>query len=253
MNLPHEKLELLRDFLRDSGHWIDSTDPISRHRAVMQAIWEQGLKLANGNPGEALALCLEAVKSGRQEGETEEQYHKRLKGIPSRAFGEPEPPLGEASLVDKPQHFFAAAQLAYTASLLGSPRRGELFGKAMGKAQEVRDYLSDKFSDWLGKEGPRHGGYDRQDIVAGDRGAEFGAALAAHISNPLIFPLLVRDLTITPSAVPISNFLYGLEDLPKRRSRPGDFPLSPTQWRHTRLLDEPITRLWPIRLLTEGQ
>lgn len=153
------QIEALREFLRQPENRVTKTDPVSRHHDAMKSIWEQGLKLAEGDPKQALEICEEAVRSSQQPGESRQQYIRRLDGIPSHAFGIVPPYAG----VDKPQHFFATAYQAYIA--------GESWGKTAGRAYEIKDLISDKLF------GGGHGGYDRGDIAADDRGAKFGAAL----------------------------------------------------------------------------
>jgi hypothetical protein len=170
----------------------------------MSAIWEQGLKLANGASYQALRICTESVNSSRSSGESESEYKARLDGIPAHVFGTSEPNAG----VDKPQHFYAAASLAYEASMGSmdydpvtgwSPPMtgvGEFYAEIAGRIYEVKDWIKGLIS--------RTGGYDEGDIFADDRGAGFGEALAGRLTD-------LSRTDLSPSRVEISDHLYGID------------------------------------------
>lgn len=182
----------LRKFLRAPENRVAASDPPERHYEALERIWAQSLRLADGDRQQALIFATEAVRSTQQPGESRAEYLARLGGIPSRAFGSEPPYAGE----DKPQHFFAAAAEAYAAALKQrDPDYGEAYAKSLGVGYEVRDALRA-----LG--GLRTGGYDRGDIYADDRGAEFGAAIAQvemsddslHTLVPVLSPPITRFL-----------------------------------------------------------
>lgn len=176
-----DAVKQLRNSLRDPFNAVTSADSVGRHREVLLNVWNAAVDLAHGDAANALHLCKEALRSGRQPDETEDEYHAALNGIPSKAFGDTAPFTG----VDKPQHFFATALTALSASAgtglpsdgdvsgsgLTNPFRGELIGKAAGRAYEV--------GDWIKSATSNSGGYDKGDIFADDCGAKFGGRLAA--------------------------------------------------------------------------
>lgn len=165
------RIELLREYLRQPQHWTTPAMSQGDHQKALAGIWQRGLALANGDRYEALKICEEAVKSSQQPGETAQEYHNRLGGVPSKVFGTQSPLEGP----DKPQHFFRVAQISYCSS--------EIEAKAAGRAWEIKDWIVAKAT------GKNTGGYDTGDIVADDCGAEFGSALStspnANIRNYL--------------------------------------------------------------------
>ncbi len=238
-----EKVELLRNYLRNRANWVTQKDSISRHQEKMEAIWQQALKISNGDVGEALSLCAEAVKSGPQRGELSrkdydeqvaarpkdsatlkqqwERYHDRLNGIPTRAFGEPAAGPDDITDEDKPQHFFTMAKLAFK------------YGRDTSQlAGYVREFI-DELKLYFGRD---TGGWDSRDLVANKRGAEFGAALDVN----------KEFFSIDPMKIQIVNYLNGLEGpllkKPPKNLEPGDYPLIKTkqhQARSTRLSGPP--------------
>jgi hypothetical protein len=159
----------LREYLRAPENRVTASDPPQRHYEALERIWAESLRIADGDRQQALIIAREAVRSTQQPGESRADHLARLDGIPSRAFGTEPPYAGE----DKPQHFFAAAAEAYAAAIRQrDPEYGEAYAKSLGVAYEVGDAA-------LGLLGLDTGGYDQGDIHADDRGAEFGAAIAA--------------------------------------------------------------------------
>ena len=160
-NHMHERqLEALRNYLRQDENQVTRRDSVQRHRDAMRGIWEFALSLTSGNIGGALDLCAEAVKSAGQEGEaTIIDYWNRLNGVPSRAFGSDPNYVG----VDKPQHFFACARIAYRYGIGAAVQAGFLW--------EARDWVKKLF-------GSRSGGWSDGDIHADNLGSALGYVLA---------------------------------------------------------------------------
>jgi hypothetical protein len=177
--------EALRDYLRQPENRTTARDGQSLHKAAMSNIWDRALTLTHDDPMAALTVAMEAVKSGRQHGETKAEYVQRLDGVPSLAFGTGAPNAG----VDKPQHFFATARESFAAAIgtmdydpisrTWSPPMtgiGEAYGNVVGRLYEVKDGIEGLWS--------RTGGYDSGDVHADDLGAAFGAALASQFATP---------------------------------------------------------------------
>jgi hypothetical protein len=187
------EIEALRAYLRAPEHRVGGKDSTYVHRAALRAIWEEALHLTGGRIGEALHVCSIAVRSGQQPGESRADYLRRLDGIPSKVFETGWP--GAAPRVDLPQHFFASAELAYAGFWTG-PASAELRAKLAGRLWELKDRLEQV-------RGTASGSYDRTDINADDRGAEFGGALAASQLGGA-----------GASSVEISTFFFGGDEGP---------------------------------------
>jgi hypothetical protein len=185
----------LREYLRDPDNRRTSADEPMLHYMALDRLWEKSLQLAEGNMLLALVLAQEAVRSAQQSGESRTEYLARLEGIPSRAFGSDKPYAG----VDKPQHFFAVAAEAYAAAMKQrDPSYGEDMAKSLGRAYEVGDAMKGVWhgveSALFGTPARPTGGYDDGDIHADDRGAKFGAALAAAALDDGPVPSIVQFL-----------------------------------------------------------
>jgi hypothetical protein len=154
-----ERLALLLKYLRDPKNVVGVKDPVEKHQRAVEGIWIEALRLTDGDVARALDLVREAVKSDRRKGETESEYKARLDAIPSLAFG----PAGtKAQGVDKLQHFFGSAWVAYTWGVGPSTNLGRIWERL----DQVKDLL-----------GMSSGGYDMGDVHADDLGAEFGGNL----------------------------------------------------------------------------
>lgn len=210
-----QPISMLREYLRQPPNKITSADPVPDHRNTMSAIWQQALDLTGGNPQVALNVATEATRSSQQPGESRDEYLARLDGIPSQVFTDIAPYQG----VDKAQHFFATADLAYNAALgttdytpfVGwSPPMtgvGEIAGKLGGKLYEAKDGIEGLF-------GKDSGGYDHGDIYADDQGAAFGSALAtlidfnrpegSELGNP--YSVSISDYLVAPGESPAPQF-----------------------------------------------
>ena len=169
----------LRQYLRDSRNVLSKDDPVSRHQEAMTQMWKEALGRARGDIAMALAVLSEATKSRQQHMESRREYKERLRGIPSKAFGDQHPNAGE----DKPQHFWGSANNAYRLAkdLLPEPIPKYYAGflvKVAGRAWETWD--------WARSLVKNTGGYDLGDIYADDFGAAFGAALAESSTNGLV-------------------------------------------------------------------
>jgi hypothetical protein len=190
----NKEIEALQTFLRDPAHKVGQEDSAYVHRQAMERIWQHGLKLAGGNAADALEICKKAVLSGKQQSESQADYVARLDGIPGNVFiTNPSQPR-----VDHVQHFFAVAQLAFLSSLdpKTNPGTGGMMAKGLGRLYELKDL----FQEWLGQ---KSGGYDKTDILADDRGAEFGTAIALAVRTG-------ED----EASVSIEEFFYGGNDGP---------------------------------------
>jgi hypothetical protein len=166
-----ERIEALRDWLRDPHYAIGSRSSTDVHRRQLEDIWEEALYLARGDIKEALTVAVEATKSGPQAGEVGKEnrdrfpeeyarYQARLAGIPSKAFGSVDPFTG----VDKVQHFFRSAELAIA---LENPGTAYLAGAAYEGLDWIRDVFGRKDT----------GGFDQGDLWADNLGAMFGISL----------------------------------------------------------------------------
>jgi hypothetical protein len=187
-----EEIKQLRAYLRDPAHAIGPQNTEAQHRQVLVNIWQQALQLSHHKAGRAMEIAKEAVRSEKQPYETHKQYTDALNGIPSKALGDTEPYRG----VDKAQHFFASASLAYTTAVgnaidrragelsvtAADAAKAELMANAAGRAYEGLDWskdLANRMANRIGLvERKDTGGYDKGDIHADDRGAEFGAQMA---------------------------------------------------------------------------
>ena len=177
-----DAIRQLRATLRDPANAVSATDSIGRHREALANIWNQAVGLADGDPRKAIEYSKEALRSVRQPYETDADYKSALNGIPSKAFGDTPPYAG----VDKPQHFFASAQMAvgwpagYKApgsfggpdSAQGNAAIGQVSSQGAGRAYEIYDWFRGLFT------GKNTGGYDNGDVFADDCGAKFGTRLS---------------------------------------------------------------------------
>jgi hypothetical protein len=201
------EVEQVRDYLRDPHNSISSSDSVSKHQESLKNIWEKSLDVAKGNPGDALSIAKDAVRSTQQPGETKQEYTDRLNGIPSHAFGEGQFRGDSVEGVDKPQHFFGTAELAFNSSFTtdpetkmqtASPIAGEVIGQLAGRAYEIKDWVTDLFLSQA-----KHGGFDWGDVVADDAGAKFGSYLATSAGSP--------EETIKSSDVNLRDYLPNSE------------------------------------------
>jgi len=175
-------VERLQEYLRQPQSAVTEADAVARHQASIDNLWNEALRLADGDIGKALTATRDAVRSGQGDDESREDYEARLGGIPSRAFGLD----AEYGGVDKPQHFFATAAVAFYASLsqddtgLGAPNPayGAAIAKGVGEAYEALDEIGKEAS------GGNPTGYSRGDVAADDRGANFGADLSLREWDP---------------------------------------------------------------------
>jgi hypothetical protein len=193
-------VENLREYLRRPENAVtDASTNVEQQRAL-ENLWAQALGLTDGDIGRALEASIYATRSEKGSNETEAEFQDRKNGIPERAFGVGD----EFGGIDKPQHFFASALVAYTVNLaqlrgdldLGDELLGGAIAQVLGEAYEI--------ADEIGKEIDVHPtGYSQGDIEADNVGTEFGHALSLEEFDFNRF-----------GGVDIREFLPDPEDLP---------------------------------------
>lgn len=162
-----DRVEQLREWLRNPELAIGGGASVALHRQQLDDIWQEALRIAEGDIAEALRIATIATDTdaSHASGESRDKrdgraYHlflDRQDGIPSRAFGAHGIFEGE----DKVKHFFRCAELAYLTHFESGVRFA-------GKAYEAWNWMRSL---------PKGDGYDDGDVWADNLGAAFGMML----------------------------------------------------------------------------